>query len=67
MNINIENEKLIYHLACNLSGTLRDYFYFRKNLPNDGWSLEEIVNEIYSEAKLIKAKFKEVKKETKEK
>lgn len=66
MYIDSEDEIRLYHLACDISRTLRDYFYFRKNLPNDGWSLEGIVNEIYSDAKLMHKEFKEYKKSSKE-
>jgi len=63
--INNEQEKQLYYLVCDISKICKEYFYERKYLPRDAWSMDSVVKEIYMTSKNLKKKYDDYKKENK--
>jgi len=59
--ISEEDEVQLYHIICNIARTCKKYFYERKYLPSDTWSIDKVVNEILSSSKKLKSKYSEIK------
>jgi len=57
MYMSEEDEVKIYHIMCKISKLCRSYFYERKYLPNDGWSLDNNVEAMLSQAEKLKDTF----------
>ena len=62
-----EDEIQLYHLICDISKICKEYFYERKYLPRDAWSMDSVVKEIYMTSKNLKKKYDDYKKENKTK
>lgn len=60
--ISDEEEVKLYHIICDISRTCKDYFYERKYLPSDAWSIDSVVKEITLSTKKLKNKYSEIKK-----
>lgn len=63
--INEEQEKKLYYLVCDISKICKKYFYERKYLPSDAWSIDSVVKSIYSTSKDLKKIYDDYKKENK--
>ena len=63
--INNEQEKQLYYLVCDISKICKEYFYERKYLSRDAWSMDSVVKEIYMTSKNLKKKYDDYKKENK--
>ena len=46
-----EDEVKIYHIVCDISKICKNYFYERKYLPKDCWSIDDVVKEILLSSK----------------
>jgi len=60
-----EDEIKIYHIMCDISKICRDYFFVRKHLPNDCWSVNDIVKSISISTKELKSEYTNAKKNLK--
>lgn len=60
--ISDEEEVQLYHIICDISRTCKNYFYERKYLPNDAWSIDDVIKEISLSTKKLKSKYLEIKK-----
>ena len=60
--ISDEEEVKLYHIICDISRTCKNYFYERKYLPSDAWSIDNVVKEITLSTKNLKNKYSEIKK-----
>ncbi|MBO5095751.1 MAG: hypothetical protein J6D28_00910 [Bacilli bacterium] len=60
-----KDEIQLYYLVCDISKICKDYFYERKYLPQDAWSMETVVKSIYQKSKTLNSKYNEIKKEYK--
>lgn len=63
--ISDEDEVKLYYIICDISKICKNYFYERKYLPSDAWSIESVINEISSSTKLLKNKYSEIKNNNK--
>lgn len=63
--INEEDEIKLYHKVCDISRICKKYFYERKYLPSDAWSIDGVIDSIYSTSKELKKKYDELKKKNK--
>ena len=61
-----EDEKQLYYLVCDISKICKEYFYERKYLPSDAWSIDRVIDSIYSTSKELKKKYDELKKNNKQ-
>ena len=52
-----EDEIKIYHKVCDISRICKKYFYERKYLPSDAWSMDKVVESIYSTSKDLKKQY----------
>ena len=59
--INEEDEVRLYHVICDISRVCKKYFYERKYLPRDAWSMEKVVKSIYQSSKLLNNNYNELK------
>ncbi|MBP3841558.1 MAG: hypothetical protein IK997_05550 [Bacilli bacterium] len=59
MYMSEEDEKKIYHIFCRISNICKNYFYERKYLPNDGWSIDSRIEMILEQAKRLDKKYNE--------
>ena len=57
-----EEEVQLYHIICDISRTCKNYFYDRKYLPSDAWSIDSVIKEISLSAKKLKSKYYVIKK-----
>lgn len=57
-----EEEVKLYHIICDISRTCKNYFYERKYLPSDAWSIDGVIKEISLSTKELKSKYSEFKK-----
>ena len=57
-----EDEVKIYHILCDISKICKNYFYERKYLPSDAWSVDNIVSAILGASKRLKTKYSEINK-----
>ncbi len=60
--ISDEQEIKLYHIICDISKICKNYFYERKYLPNDAWSIDDVINDISISTKQLKSKYLEFKK-----
>lgn len=60
--ISEEQEIKLYHIICDISKICKNYFYERKYLPNDAWSIDNVINDISISTKQLKSKYLEFKK-----
>ena len=60
-----EDEIQLYHLICDISKICKKYFYVRKYLPDDAWSMEEVVKPIYETSKILNKRYNDLKKNNK--
>ena len=61
--ISDEEEVQLYYIICDISKICKNYFYERKYLPKDAWSIDDIIKEISLSTKILKNKYSEFKKE----
>ena len=54
MYMSEEDEIKIYHKMCKISKICKNYFYERKCLPNDGWSIDSRVYDILKSSEELK-------------
>lgn len=59
--ISNEDEMKLYHIVCDISKICKNYFYERKYLPKDCWSIDDVVKEISLSSKELKSKYTEIK------
>ena len=38
-----EDEIELYHIVCDIAKTCRNYFFNRKYLPRDCWSIDDVI------------------------
>lgn len=57
-----EEEVQLYHIICDISRTCKNYFYDRKYLPSDAWSIDGVVKEIILSTKELKNRYSQIKK-----
>lgn len=60
-----EDEKQLYYLVCDISKICKKYFYERKDLPKDAWSMDSVVKSIYQTSKALNKKYNDLKKNNK--
>lgn len=60
-----EDEKQLYYLVCDISKICKKYFYERKYLPKDAWSMDSVVKSIYQTSKALNKKYNDLKKNNK--
>lgn len=60
-----EDEVKLYHIVCDISKICKNYFYERKYLPKDCWSIDDVVKEIMLSSKELKSKYTEIKQNSK--
>lgn len=60
-----EDEIKLYHIVCDISKICKEYFYERKYLPKDCWSIDDVVKMIYSSSQDLKQTYNELKKNNK--
>lgn len=60
-----EDEIKLYHKVCDISRICKKYFYERKYLPSDAWSIDRVIDSIYLTSKELKKKYDELKKKNK--
>lgn len=60
-----EDEIKLYHKVCDISKICKKYLYERKYLPSDAWSIDRVIDSIYSTSKELKKKYDELKKNNK--
>ena len=60
-----EEEVKLYYLICDISKICKKYFYERKYLPSDAWSIESVVKSIYQKSKTLNSNYNEMKKNNK--
>ena len=58
-------EVQLYYIICDISKICKNYFYERKYLPSDAWSIDDVINKISSSTKLLKNKYSEIKNNNK--
>lgn len=57
-----EDEIKLYYKICDIAKTCKKYFYERKYLPKDVWSIDKVVEKIYKSSKELKCKYNEIKR-----
>jgi len=62
-SISNENEIQLYYIICDIAKICKNYFYYRKHLPSDAWSIDDTIKEITLLTKMLKNKYSEIKKE----
>lgn len=60
--ISDEDEIQLYYIICDIAKICKNYFYERKYLPSDVWSVDDVVKEISLSTKNLKNKYSEIKK-----
>lgn len=60
-----EDEVKLYHIVCDISKICKNYFYERKYLPKDCWSIDDVVKELMLSSKELKSKYNEIKQNNK--
>ena len=48
---------------CDISKICKNYFYERKYLPSDCWCVDDVIKEISLSTKMLKNKYKELRKQ----
>lgn len=49
-----EDEINLYHIICDIAKTCRNYFFERKYLPSDCWSIDDVVKSISASSTELK-------------
>ena len=62
-SISDEEEVQLYYIICDISKICKNYFYERKYLPKDAWSVDEVIKKISASNKKLKNKYLEIKKD----
>lgn len=62
-SISDEEEVQLYYIICDISKICKNYFYERKYLPKDAWSIDEVIKKISVSNKKLKNKYLEIKKD----
>lgn len=57
-----EDEVKLYYKICEIAKICKKYFYVRKYLPKDAWSIDKVIEYIYQSSKELKSKYNEIKK-----
>lgn len=57
-----QDEIKLYHIICDLSKICKNYFYERKYLPSDAWSIDGVVELINLNSKKLQQIYREIKK-----
>lgn len=57
-----EEEVQLYYIICDIAKICKNYFYERKYLPSDAWSIDGVVKEISLSTKKLKNRYSEIKK-----
>lgn len=60
-----EKEVKLYHIVCDISKICKKYFFERKYLPKDAWSIDKVVKSIHLKSKDLKKLYDELKKDNK--
>lgn len=60
--ISDEEEVQLYYLICDISRICKKYFFERKHLPKDAWSIDEVIKKLSTSNKKLKNKYLELKK-----
>lgn len=60
-----EDEIKLYHIVCNISKICKNYFYERKYLPKDYWSIDDVVKLISASSTELKKQYNIMKKNSK--
>ncbi len=60
-----DEEQKLYYLVCDISRVCKKYFYERKYLPKDAWSIDSVVKSIYQTSKTLNTNYNEMKKKNK--
>lgn len=63
--ISDEDEVQLYYIICDIAKICKNYFYERKYLSSDCWSVDDVVQEISFSTKKLKSKYSEIKKNNK--
>lgn len=61
--ISNEDEVKLYHIVCDIAKICKNYFYERKYLPSDCWSIDDLVTKIVLSTKRLKNKYKEIREQ----
>lgn len=62
-SISDEEEVQLYYIICDISKICKNYFYERKYLPKDAWSIDEVIKKISASNKKLKNKYLGIKKD----
>lgn len=57
-----EDEINLYHIICDIAKTCRNYFFERKYLPSDCWSIDDVVKSISASSTELKKQYNVMKK-----
>ena len=60
-----EEEIKLYHIVCNISKICKNYFYERKYLPKDYFSIDDVVKLISASSTELKKQYNIMKKNSK--
>ena len=60
--ISDEEEVQLYYLICDISRICKKYFFERKHLPKDAWSIDEVIKKLSTSNQKLKNKYLELKK-----
>lgn len=58
-----EKENRLYYIICDISRITKKYFYERKYLPSDCWSMDKVVKNIIASSQKLKKEYQNIKKE----
>lgn len=62
-----EDEVKLYHIVCDIAKTCKNYFFERKYLPSDCWSIDDVVKSISASSTELKKQYNMMKKNNKTK
>lgn len=62
-SITDEEEVQLYYIICDISRICKKYFFERKHLPKDAWSIDKVINKLSLSTKKLKSKYSEIKKD----
>jgi len=60
-SISDEEEIQLYYIICDISKICKKYFFERKHLPKDAWSIDEVIKKLSMANKKLKSKYSEIK------
>ena len=61
MYMSEEDEVKLYYIVCKIARICKSYYYETKYLPRDGWSLDNNMEAILSQAEKLEDTFKTLK------